>query len=58
LKTLSYQDLIDLVNGAAIFSAGGGGDPEVGYKIVEVLASHKIPVKMVDPLEVLMMLKL
>lgn len=52
MKTLSYQDLRDLVDGAAIFSAGGGGDPEVGYKIVEALASHKIPVKMVDPQEV------
>jgi DUF917 family protein len=30
LKTLNYQDLLDLVDGAAIFSAGGGGSPE-GY---------------------------
>jgi DUF917 family protein len=43
---------MDLVEGAAIFSAGGGGDPEVGYKIVEKLASQKITVKFVDPSEV------
>ncbi|MEM2988016.1 MAG: DUF917 domain-containing protein [Candidatus Bathyarchaeia archaeon] len=52
MKTLSYQDLMDLVDGAAIFSAGGGGDPEFGHKIVKTLTSHKIPVKMVDPLDV------
>ncbi|MEM3773867.1 MAG: DUF917 domain-containing protein [Candidatus Bathyarchaeia archaeon] len=52
MKTLSYQDLMDLVDGAAIFSAGGGGDPEVGYRIVKTLAVDKIPVEMVDPLEV------
>ncbi len=43
---------MDLVDGAAIFSAGGGGDPEFGHKIVGALVSHKIPVKIVDPLEV------
>jgi DUF917 family protein len=52
LRTLSYQNLVDLVNGAAIFSAGGGGDPEEGYKIVEKLFSERIPVKIVDPSEV------
>jgi len=51
LKTLFRQDLIDLVDGAAIFSAGGGGSPEEGYKIVEGLSSQGIPVKMVDPSE-------
>ena len=39
LKVLNYQDLLDLVYGAAIFSAGGGGDPEVGYRIADKLAS-------------------
>ncbi|MBX5321738.1 MAG: DUF917 domain-containing protein [Candidatus Bathyarchaeota archaeon] len=52
MRTLNRQDLIDLVDGAAIFSAGGGGDPEAGYKIVKELSSHKIPVKIVDPSEV------
>jgi hypothetical protein len=31
LKALTYQGLLDLADGAAIFSAGGGGDLEVGY---------------------------
>lgn len=52
MRKLSRRDLIDLVEGAAIFSAGGGGDPEAGYKIVEELSSHKISVKIVDPSEV------
>ncbi|MEM3783503.1 MAG: DUF917 domain-containing protein [Candidatus Bathyarchaeia archaeon] len=52
MEILSCQDLIDLVEGAAIFSAGGGGDPEAGYKIVKELSLHKIPVKIVDPSEV------
>jgi hypothetical protein len=39
LRALNYQDLLDLVYGAAIFSAGGGGDPEVGYRIADKLAS-------------------
>ena len=52
MRTLAYQDLMDLVDGAAIFSAGGGGDPEEGYKIVEKLFSENIPVKIVDPSEV------
>jgi DUF917 family protein len=43
---------MDLVDGAAIFSAGGGGDPEEGYKIVKKLFSQRIPVKIVDPSEV------
>jgi len=40
LRALNYQDLLDLVDGAAIFSAGGGGDPEVGYRIADKLASQ------------------
>lgn len=52
MRTLSHQDLIDLVDGAAIFSAGGGGDPEEGYKIVEKLFSQKIPVKIVNSAKV------
>lgn len=52
MRTLNYQDLLDLVDGAAIFSAGGGGDPQVGYKIVDKLASQGYTVKLVAPSEV------
>jgi len=44
--------MTDLVDGAAIFSAGGGGDPEVGYNIVERLVEKGLAVRMVDPSEV------
>jgi len=52
MKKLSAQDLTDLVDGAAIFSAGGGGDPLVGHNIVEKLTEKRFPVHLVDPLEV------
>ena len=43
---------MDLVDGAAIFSAGGGGDPEVGYNIVDKLVDTGCIVELVDPVEV------
>lgn len=53
MKKLSAQELADLVDGAAIFSAGGGGgDPLVGHNIVEMLTEKRFPVHLVDPLEV------
>jgi len=52
LRILSYQELLDLVDGAAIFSAGGGGDPEIGYSIVDKLVSQGCTVKLVAPSEV------
>lgn len=52
LKILNRQDLIDLIEGAAIFSAGGGGCPEAGYKIVDALFSQGYTVKLVSPSEV------
>ncbi|MEM2105051.1 MAG: DUF917 domain-containing protein [Candidatus Bathyarchaeia archaeon] len=52
MRTLNYQDLLDLVDGAAIFSAGGGGDPEAGYRIADRLASEGYNVKLVEPSEV------
>ena len=52
MRILSRQDLIDLVEGAAIFSAGGGGDPEAGYRLVEALVSEGYKVKLVSPSEV------
>jgi len=52
LKTLTHQDLTDLVEGAAIFSAGGGGDPMVGHNIVERLVENRCPVRLIEPSEV------
>ncbi len=52
LKILSNRDLVDLVNGAAIFSAGGGGNPKAGHKIVERLTSDGYLAKMIDSSEI------
>jgi len=52
MRTLNHQDLLDLVDGAAVFSAGGGGDPEVGYRIADKLISQGYTVKLVAPSEV------
>jgi len=52
LKILNHQDLQNLVDGAAIFSAGGGGDPEGGYRIVDALLSQGYTVRLVGPSEV------
>jgi len=52
VKKLSAQDLTDLVEGAAIFSAGGGGDPQVGLSIVERLLENQCSVQLIDPKEV------
>ncbi len=52
MKTLSYQDLLDLVEGAAIFSAGGGGSTEGGYRIADKLTSDGVAAKLVEPSEV------
>jgi DUF917 family protein len=52
LRILNHQDLLDLVDGAAIFSAGGGGDPETGYSIADNLASQGYTVKLASPSDV------
>jgi len=52
LKTLIHQDLTDLVEGAAIFSAGGGGDSLVGLNTVEKLIEKRCPVHLIDAAEV------
>ena len=52
MKKLNHQDLLDLVDGAAIFSAGGGGNPEGGYMIADKLASEGYTVELVTPSEV------
>ena len=51
MRMLNRQDLLDLVYGAAIFSAGGGGDPEAGCKIVDRLFSQGYIVKLITPSE-------
>lgn len=52
MRTLTIQDMLDMVDGAAIFSAGGGGAPETGYGIVGKLASEGYTVRLVAPSEV------
>jgi len=52
LRELSHEELADLVEGAAVFSAGGGGDPQVGLNIVERLVEKRCPVRLIDPSEV------
>jgi len=52
LEPLNLQNLLDLVDGAAIFSAGGGGDPETGYRIAHKLAFEGCTVRLVAPSEV------
>ena len=52
MKPLNRQNLMDLVDGAAIFSAGGGGNPEVGYEIVDKLVEGRYAVRLVDPFDV------
>lgn len=49
---MAEQDLIDLVEGAAVFSAGGGGDPKVGLSIVERLVEAHCPVRLVEASEI------
>jgi hypothetical protein len=40
------------VDGAAIFSAGGGGDPEVGYNLADKLVKEGHVAELVDPADV------
>jgi DUF917 family protein len=52
LRIVGRQDLFDLADGAAIFSAGGGGSPEVGHRIVDGLVSEGYTVRLVAPSKV------
>jgi len=52
VKKLSSENLSDLVDGAAIFSAGGGGDPLIGHNLVDMLMEKRFPVHLIDALEV------
>lgn len=49
MRVLDYQNLLDLKDGAAIFSSGGGGSPEAGKRIVDDLVSEGYTVRLVDP---------
>lgn len=48
MRKLSRQDLLNLVDGTAIFSAGGGGDPDIGYNIVKSLVEEGYTVQLVE----------
>ncbi len=52
MKTLTQQNLADLVEGAAIFSAGGGGDPHIGHNIVERLVENRLSAQLIEATEV------
>jgi len=52
MKILDKENLLSLVDGAAIFSAGGGGAPELGYGIVEKLVNEGYKVRLVKTEEV------
>ena len=52
MEILNEQKLLDLVDGAAIFSAGGGGAPELGYGIIEKLVNEGYEARFVETEEV------
>ncbi|MDH5815460.1 MAG: DUF917 domain-containing protein [Candidatus Nezhaarchaeota archaeon] len=52
MKTLSIDDLKDIVVGATFLGSGGGGSPENGLKLVEEIAKVTKEVKLVSPDEV------
>jgi DUF917 family protein len=52
MRELGAQDLTDLVEGAAVYSSGGGGDPVVGLNIVEKLLEKRFRVRLIEPAEV------
>jgi len=52
MQILDKQRLLDMVDGAAIFSAGGGGAPELGYGIVKKLVDDGYEVRLIEPNEV------
>lgn len=52
MEILDKGKLLDLVDGAAIFSAGGGGASELGYGIVEKLVNDAYEVRLVTTEEV------
>ncbi|MEM4425033.1 MAG: DUF917 domain-containing protein [Candidatus Nezhaarchaeales archaeon] len=52
MKTLSIDDLKDIVVGATFLGSGGGGSPENGLKLVEEIAKVTKEVRLVSPDEV------
>jgi len=51
VRTLSYQDLEDILNGAAIIACGGGGPISVGQQIIAYFKKRKKTVQLIDPQE-------
>ena len=52
MKSLSIQDLRDIVAGATFLGSGGGGSPENGLKLVDEIAKVVKEVKLASPDEV------
>ena len=52
MKRFSIQDLRDVVVGATFLGSGGGGSPESGMIIVDLIAKVKKEVRLVEPKEV------
>jgi hypothetical protein len=50
-RTLSYQDLEDILNGAAIIACGGGGPISVGQQIIDYFKKNNKTVQLLDPKE-------
>lgn len=51
VRTLSYQDLEDILNGAAILACGGGGPISVGQQMIAYFKRRKKTVQLIDPAE-------
>jgi len=52
MKTLSIQDLRDIVIGATFLGSGGGGSPENGLKLVDEIAKVTSEIKLASPDEI------
>ncbi|MEM2724825.1 MAG: DUF917 family protein, partial [Candidatus Nezhaarchaeales archaeon] len=52
MRTLSINDLKDIVVGATFLGSGGGGSPENGLKLVEAIANVTKEIKLASPDEV------
>jgi len=52
MKKLSIQDLRDIVVGSTFLGSGGGGSPESGMMIVNLIAKAAKEVTLVEPIEV------
>ena len=52
MKSLSIQDLRDIVIGATFLGSGGGGSPENGLKLVDEIAKVTSEIKLASPDEI------